>query len=141
MNEFLFLQAFKGTNSRVPVWFMRQAGRYLPEYQAIKKKHSLQKMFDTPELAAEITCLPVGILGVDAAILFADILTLPVQMGFPVDIGGVIEKVDDPAYATALGTLLWGVREGQRRSSFSMANFDVRRAFGHVGSWFKNLLP
>ena len=84
MNEFLFLQAFKGTNSRVPVWFMRQAGRYLPEYQAIKKKHSLQKMFDTPELAAEITCLPVGILGVDAAILFADILTLPVQMGFDI---------------------------------------------------------
>lgn len=61
---------------------MRQAGRYLPEYQALKKKYSLQKMFDTPELAAEITCLPVGILGVDAAILFADILTLPAQMGF-----------------------------------------------------------
>ena len=63
---------------------MRQAGRYLPEYQALKKKHSLQKMFDTPELAAEITCLPVGILGVDAAILFADILTLPTQMGFDI---------------------------------------------------------
>ena len=84
MNESLFLQAFQGTNPRVPVWFMRQAGRYLPEYQAIKKKHSLQKMFDTPELAAEITCLPVGILGVDAAILFADILTLPTQMGFDI---------------------------------------------------------
>ena len=82
MDESLLLQAFKGVNTRVPVWFMRQAGRYLPEYQALKKKHSLQKMFDTPELAAEITCLPVGILGVDAAILFADILTLPAQMGF-----------------------------------------------------------
>ncbi|MBI5024256.1 MAG: uroporphyrinogen decarboxylase [Candidatus Omnitrophica bacterium] len=82
MNNSSFLQAFQGTNPRVPVWFMRQAGRYLPEYQALKKKYSLQKMFDTPELAAEITCLPVGILGVDAAILFADILTLPAQMGF-----------------------------------------------------------
>ena len=84
MAEALFLQAFQGTNKQIPVWFMRQAGRYLPEYQAIKKKHSLQKMFDTPELAAEITCLPVGILGVDAAILFADILTLPTQMGFDI---------------------------------------------------------
>lgn len=84
MAEALFLQAFQGTNPRVPVWFMRQAGRYLPEYQALKKKHSLQKMFDTPELAAEITCLPVSILGVDAAILFADILTLPAQMGFDI---------------------------------------------------------
>jgi len=82
VSDSLFLQAFKGTNKQVPVWFMRQAGRYLPEYQALKKKHSLQKMFDTPELAAEITCLPVGILGVDAAILFADILTLPAKMGF-----------------------------------------------------------
>lgn len=84
MNESLFLQAFKGVNPQIPVWFMRQAGRYLPEYQAIKKKHSLQKMFDTPELAAEITCLPVGILGIDAAILFADILTLPARMGFDI---------------------------------------------------------
>ena len=92
--------------------------------------------------------LPAGALLTGAAVkapgvldIAREVLGLPVQMGFPVDIGGVIEKVDDPAYATALGTLLWGVREGQRRSSFSMANFDVRRAFGHVGSWFKNLLP
>lgn len=82
MSEPLFLQAFQGTNTRVPVWFMRQAGRYLPEYQAIKAKHSLDEMFRTPELAAEITCQPVDILGVDAAILFADILTLPSAMGF-----------------------------------------------------------
>ncbi|HBO96794.1 MAG TPA: uroporphyrinogen decarboxylase, partial [Candidatus Omnitrophica bacterium] len=58
----IFLQSFQGTNKQIPVWFMRQAGRYLPEYQALKKKHPLQKMFDTPELAAEITCLPVDIL-------------------------------------------------------------------------------
>jgi hypothetical protein len=64
-------------------------------------------------------------------------------MGFPVEIGGVIEKVDDPAYATALGTLLWGVREGNRRGgfAFSMGGFDMKRAMGQVGSWFKNLLP
>lgn len=96
MAEALFLQVFQGTNKQVPVWFMRQAGRYLPQYQVLKKKHSLQKMFDTPELAAEVTCLPVDILGVDAAILFADILTLPAQMGLDIrfddEQGPVIEK-------------------------------------------------
>jgi len=84
MTKPLLLQAFEGTNTKVPVWFMRQAGRYLPEYQAIKKKHSLEEMFYTPELAAEITCQPIDILGVDAAILFADILTLPAHMGFDI---------------------------------------------------------
>src|SRR3989344_6440257 len=75
--------------------------------------------------------------------LAREVLCLPVQMGFPVEIGGVIEKVDDPAYATALGTLLWGIREGSRRNSFSfsMGNFDMKRTASQVGSWFKNLLP
>lgn len=63
---------------------MRQAGRYLPEYQAIRKQHSLEEMFQTPEIAAEVTCLPINILNVDAAILFADILTLPALMGFDI---------------------------------------------------------
>jgi len=80
----LLLQAFEGTNKQVPVWFMRQAGRYLPQYQAIKSKYSIEAMFKTPELAAEVTCQPVDILDVDAAILFADILTLPGQMGFDI---------------------------------------------------------
>ncbi|HRH93594.1 MAG TPA: cell division protein FtsA, partial [Candidatus Peribacteria bacterium] len=72
-----------------------------------------------------------------------EVLGLPVQMGFPVEVGGVIEKVDDPAYATALGTLLWGVREGSRKGGFgfSMGSIDMKRTFGQVGSWLKNLLP
>jgi uroporphyrinogen decarboxylase len=84
----LLLQAFEGTNPTVPVWFMRQAGRYLPEYQKIRKGHPLSEMFTTPEIAAEVTCQPVDILGVDAAILFADILTLPSKMGIHVDFDG-----------------------------------------------------
>lgn len=64
---------------------MRQAGRFLPEYRKIKETHSLKEMFQTPEIAAKITCLPVDILKVDAAILFADILTLPAAMGFNID--------------------------------------------------------
>ena len=84
-NEPLLLKAFRGENTTIPVWFMRQAGRFLPEYRAIKEKHSLGEMFKTPELAAKITCLPIDILKVDAAILFADILTLPAQMGIDVE--------------------------------------------------------
>jgi len=62
-----------------------------------------------------------------------------VQMGFPVDIGGVIERVDDPAYATALGTLVWGMREDEH--GMRMGSVQMKRAFQQVGSWFKSLLP
>jgi len=94
----LLIEAIEGCNKRVPVWFMRQAGRYLPEYQEYKKKYSLNDMFNTPELAAEITCLPVKQIGVDAAILFADILTLPKAMGaklsFDNQKGPIVEKIN-----------------------------------------------
>ncbi len=94
--------------------------------------------------------LPAGALLTGAAVkapgvldIAREVLGLPVQMGFPVEVGGVIEKVDDPAYATALGTLLWGVREGSRKGGFgfSMGSIDMKRTFGQVGSWLKNLLP
>lgn len=72
--------------------------------------------------------------------LAREVLGLPVQMGFPADIGGVIEKVDDPAYATALGALVWGAREGQRAYGGS-AYLGAKRALVSVKSWFRNLLP
>src|SRR5688572_33204984 len=66
-----------------PVWFMRQAGRYMAEYRAVRKKHTLLEICRQPELATEVTLQPVRALGVDAAILFADIL-LPLEpMGAP----------------------------------------------------------
>ena len=64
-----------------PVWFMRQAGRYMPEYRAIRAKHTLLEICAQPELAAEVTLQPVRALGVDAAILFADILLPLMPMG------------------------------------------------------------
>lgn len=66
---------------RTPVWFMRQAGRYMPEYRAIREKHTLLDICSQPELAAEVTLQPVNALGVDAAIIFADILLPLVPMG------------------------------------------------------------
>lgn len=90
--------------------------------------------------------LPAGAILTGAAVkapgaldLSRDILGLPVQMGFPIDIGGVIEKVDDPSYATALGTLKWGMREGPSGSSFG--SFDLVSSAKQLGSWFKSLLP
>lgn len=68
-----------------PVWFMRQAGRYMPEYRAIREKHSLLEICHQPELAAEVTLQPVNRLGVDAAILFADILLPLVPMGLDLE--------------------------------------------------------
>ena len=64
-----------------PVWFMRQAGRYMAEYRAIREKYSLIEICEHPELAAEVTLQPVRALGVDAAILFADILLPAIPLG------------------------------------------------------------
>src|SRR5207248_5805240 len=64
-----------------PIWIMRQAVLYLPEYRAIREKVSFLQLCKTPELAAEVTRQPVDILGVDAAILFSDILVVPEAMG------------------------------------------------------------
>src|SRR4029077_10256092 len=81
---------------RTPVWFMRQAGRYMPEYRAVRKSHSLIEICKNPQLAADVTITAAEILGVDAAIIFADLL-LPFEvMGLPFHFsageGPVIEK-------------------------------------------------
>jgi len=68
-----------------PIWLMRQAGRYMPEYRALRQKHSMLEMISTPELAAEVTLQPVDAFGVDAAIIFADILPPLIGMGFELE--------------------------------------------------------
>jgi uroporphyrinogen decarboxylase len=81
---------------RTPVWFMRQAGRSLPEYRAIRERHSFFEVANTPELCAEVTLQPVRRHGVDAAVLFADIITPVLGMGIEVElvesVGPVVER-------------------------------------------------
>jgi uroporphyrinogen decarboxylase len=81
----LILRAARGEKTeRTPVWLMRQAGRILPEYREVRSRVSgFIELVETPELAAEVTIQPVDILGVDAAIIFSDILVIPQAMGCP----------------------------------------------------------
>jgi uroporphyrinogen decarboxylase len=107
-----------------PVWFMRQAGRYMAEYRAIREKHSLLEICYQPELAAEVTLQPVQALGVDAAILFADILlpAIPLGVGLefakgegpvlhhPIRSMGDVEKLRPVDPETDLGYVLEAIR-------------------------------
>jgi uroporphyrinogen decarboxylase len=87
----LLLEAAQGkATTRIPVWLMRQAGRILPEYRAVREKFpNFVEFVKHPEAAAEVTIQPVDILGVDAAIIFSDILVIPEAMGLPYE---MVEK-------------------------------------------------
>ncbi len=80
-NSLFIRAALSQPTERPPVWMMRQAGRFMPEYWEIKNKYSFLEMCKTPEIAADVTMLPVNLLGIDAAILFSDILVTPEAMG------------------------------------------------------------
>lgn len=97
----LLLRALKGEKTeRVPVWMMRQAGRYLPDYMKLKAKYDFFTRVETPELATEITLQPVDQVGVDAAIIFSDILVIPQAMGLQV----LMEEGKGPSLPTVIQT-------------------------------------
>ncbi|HYH12915.1 MAG TPA: uroporphyrinogen decarboxylase family protein, partial [Thermomicrobiales bacterium] len=98
-----FLTTIRGEQpDRTPVWFMRQAGRCLPEYRELRKRHRFLEVARTPELATEATLMPIDRFGVDGAVLFADIM-LPLEgMGVPFEIRpGVGPVVEDPLRSRA----------------------------------------
>tara|TARA_B100001769_G_scaffold150418_1_gene117901 strand:+ start:224 stop:1246 length:1023 start_codon:yes stop_codon:yes gene_type:complete len=104
MKNDLFLKALKGEKvDRPPVWMMRQAGRYLPDFMKIKRKYDFFTRCQTPELATEITLMPINQVGPDAAIIFSDILVVLQAMGIKVEmkdnigpwINSPIRKNDD----------------------------------------------
>ncbi|MBW6533433.1 MAG: uroporphyrinogen decarboxylase [Mariniphaga sp.] len=96
MAEPILLQTLRGKPTlRPPVWFMRQAGRVLPNYLKLKENYTFWQMMQQPKVAAEVTLMPVYDLGVDAAILFSDILVIPYAMGMGLDFtddGPVFDK-------------------------------------------------
>src|SRR5450755_188761 len=83
-NDLLLKALRREKVSRPPVWMMRQAGRYLPDYIKLREKYDFFTRVQTPELAAEITMQPIDQVGVDAAIIFSDILVIPQAMGVEV---------------------------------------------------------
>ncbi|HUR94964.1 MAG TPA: uroporphyrinogen decarboxylase [Gemmatimonadales bacterium] len=102
MND-LFLRACRREPvERPPVWMMRQAGRYLPEYRAVRGRADFLTMVGTPELAVEVTLQPVDLIGVDAAIIFSDILVVPQAMGMALSVDeGVGPRFHDPLRGAA----------------------------------------
>jgi uroporphyrinogen decarboxylase len=102
MEPLLVRAARREPVEHTPVWFMRQAGRSLPEYRAIRERHSFWEVAHTPELCAEVTLQPVRRHGVDAAVMFADIMTPVLGMGLDVElVEGVGPVVAEPVRTIA----------------------------------------
>ena len=122
----LLIRALKGENvERPPVWMMRQAGRFLPDYRVLREKYTFFERCETPHLVSEITTMPIWQVGSDAAILFSDILVVPVAMGYHVDmVPGVgprlpktvknladAEAIQIPNVEEVLGYVMEGIKQ------------------------------
>lgn len=125
MKNDLFLRALRGESvERPPVWMMRQAGRYLPDFMKLKAQYDFFTRCRTPELATEITVMPIEQVGTDAAILFSDILVVPQAMGVPFEMkegvgpwlenpvrsGDAVDKVVVPDVEQELGYVMDAIK-------------------------------
>lgn len=127
-NDLLLRACRRQPVERPPVWMMRQAGRYLPEYRAVRARADFLTMVRTPELAVEVTLQPVDLLGVDAAIIFSDILVVPQAMGMelsvdegvgprfhnPISMATDVARLRDPDPVESLGYVLDALRLARR---------------------------
>lgn len=128
MNDLLLRACRREPVERPPVWIMRQAGRYLPEYRKVRERADFLTMIGTPELAVEVTLQPVDLLCVDAAIIFSDILVIPQAMGMtlsveegagpqfhdPIRSVGDVARLRDVPPEEGLGYVLDAVRLARR---------------------------
>lgn len=119
----LILRAARGEEiERYPVWLMRQAGRILPEYRAVRASLSgFKELVETPELAAEVTIQPVDLLGVDAAIIFSDILVVPEAMGLTYE---MVEK-KGPFFPKT-------IKSEEDLVKHAQVDFDIEDRLGYV---------
>jgi len=101
-NDLFLRAARREATESTPIWMMRQAGRYMPEYRAIREKHGFLEMCGNPDLAVEVTLQPVDLVGVDAAILFSDILVVFPGMGLDLEFkSGVGPIINNPVRSAA----------------------------------------
>jgi uroporphyrinogen decarboxylase len=130
----LFLRACRSEPvDRVPVWIMRQAGRYLPQYRAIRQKHTFLEVCKTPELAAEVSRQPFHLLGVDAVIVFSDILIPAEAMGMAVELTDSGPVLSHPVRAVSQVKALRDFDPEQETGFVSEAIRQLCRALGpHV---------
>ncbi|MFY7842610.1 MAG: uroporphyrinogen decarboxylase [Rhabdochlamydiaceae bacterium] len=135
----IFLDALQTRNQAPypPVWLMRQAGRVLPSYRELRKKHSLYKMFTTPDLIADVTLLPFKELSLDAAIIFSDILLILEELGlkvhFPDNQSPFIEtgwrsfedikKIEAKSYLSCLDFVFEGIKLAVTQLSVPLIGF------------------
>jgi len=127
-SSFLDALGCRNHDAAPPLWLMRQAGRYMPEYRQLRRRHRFLDLCHTPELAAEVTLLPIKRFGMDAAILFSDILVIPEALGVGLD----FDEGKGPVIANRIAS---------ERQIAELPDPDISEALGYVAETIRLLKP